>query len=600
MPRPPRSSIGSRPTTPRKTLPVHDDRTDPILQTIRKLAAAGEVRLLSDGELLGRFVARRDDAAFETLVHRHGLLVWRVCRRLLPDPHAAEDAFQAVFLVLVRKAASIGRPELLANWLYGVASRVAARAGRTAARQAARERAEADLSLVPDAAETRRDDLGPLVEEALRGLPAKYRTPILLCYLEGRTNEDAARQLQWPVGTLKVRLLRARAMLRTRLARQGVALSAGALAAALAPGPAPAAVLVETTLRGALRFARGGEAIAAPVLTLANGVLKTMWWTKPKLGAVALLAVSLLGAGLLAYRTAADEPAAARTNPATTARPERNLRMPTDIDRLQGTWNITSLESNGQAMGEAFVNGAKIIIQGDAFTTVSMGATYKGTFKVDPSRTPKTLDLTFTEGPEKGQTTPAIYELDGDTWKICLAVTAKNRPKQFATTPGSGHALETLCRETGKVKPAKAPAEPVAVDPPPAADEKTTDAVKQELARLAGEWAMASGEMEGQPLPEAMVKTGKRVVQGNQVTVTMGGQLLFKATITVDVTKSPKTIEFAMTEGFTKGKKQLGIYELDGDTFRSCFASPGKDRPTGFTTRAGDGQTLSLWKRARR
>jgi uncharacterized protein (TIGR03067 family) len=123
------------------------------------------------------------------------------------------------------------------------------------------------------------------------------------------------------------------------------------------------------------------------------------------------------------------------------------------------------------------------------------------------------------------------------------------------------------------------------------------DAVKAEMARLEGEWSMVSGEIDRQPLPEEMVKTAKRVAKDGETTVTIGGQLFMKANFTVDPTKKPKAIDYEFTGGPTKGKKQLGIYELDGDTAKFCFASPGQDRPADFTTKEGSGRTLSVWKR---
>ena len=129
----------------------------------------------------------------------------------------------------------------------------------------------------------------------------------------------------------------------------------------------------------------------------------------------------------------------------------------------------------------------------------------------------------------------------------------------------------------------------------PAKDEK--EAVKKELDKMQGEWSMVSGSADGTAMPEAMLKEMKRVCKGDETTTTMAGQVYFKAKITIDPSKKPKTIDYQMTEGFTKGKKQLGIYELDGDTFKSCFGKAGGDRPKEFTSKPGDGRTLSVWKR---
>jgi len=125
------------------------------------------------------------------------------------------------------------------------------------------------------------------------------------------------------------------------------------------------------------------------------------------------------------------------------------------------------------------------------------------------------------------------------------------------------------------------------------------EAVKKDMARLQGEWLMVSGSADGQAMPDDMRKQMKRVCKGDQTTTTMGDQVFLKAKITIDPSKNPKTIDYEMIEGFTKGKKQLGIYELDGDTFKSCFAGPGADRPTDFSSKPGDKRTVSVWKRAK-
>jgi len=124
-----------------------------------------------------------------------------------------------------------------------------------------------------------------------------------------------------------------------------------------------------------------------------------------------------------------------------------------------------------------------------------------------------------------------------------------------------------------------------------------SQAVKQDMAKLQGEWTMVSGSVDGEPAPEEMRKGFKRVCKGNQTTTTMSGEIFMQATITIDPSKKPKTIDYEMTAGFTKGKKQLGIYELDGDTFKACFGSAGAERPTDFSSKPGDGRTLSVWKR---
>lgn len=123
------------------------------------------------------------------------------------------------------------------------------------------------------------------------------------------------------------------------------------------------------------------------------------------------------------------------------------------------------------------------------------------------------------------------------------------------------------------------------------------EGAKKELTQLQGEWVMVSGSADGQPMPEEMLKRMKRVCKGDEITVMMGDQIFIKAKITLDPSSKPKTIDYQMLEGFTKGKKQLGIYELEGDKFKSCFAAPGAERPKDFTSQSGDQRTVSVWKR---
>jgi RNA polymerase sigma factor (sigma-70 family) len=268
--------------------------TAAVLPHLRRLLA-GPAASASDPQLLERFLAGHDATAFAALVRRHGPMVFGVCRRLLPNAHDAEDAFQATFLVLVRRAASLGRPERLGNWLYGVAYRTALKARGRAAR-----RHEQPLTDVPGpdtVAELVWRELRPALDEELHRLPEKYRTPVVLCYLEGVSKREAARRLGWPEGTLSTRLHRARELLRGRLARRGLALSAGVLAVALSRGTAPAAVPAALTSLTA-KVASLGTAVPAPVAALAEGVLRSMCWHKLKVALAALLAAGLLAAGL--------------------------------------------------------------------------------------------------------------------------------------------------------------------------------------------------------------------------------------------------------------------------------------------------------------
>ena len=202
------------------------------LRQLRALFAVGTATGLTDGELLDRYTARRAESAeaaaaaemaFAALVDRHGPMVWGVCRRVLGDTHEAEDAFQATFLVLVRKAGSVRVDGSLGRWLYGVAHRVALRARSEAERRGSRIDRVPPRSSDDPAGEVELSDLRDAMSEELDRLPAKYRCPIELCHLQGMTYDQAARQLDWPVATVKSRLTEGRLRLRQRLARRGLA-----------------------------------------------------------------------------------------------------------------------------------------------------------------------------------------------------------------------------------------------------------------------------------------------------------------------------------------------------------------------------------------
>jgi RNA polymerase sigma factor (sigma-70 family) len=278
---------------------------------LRRLAAPPAE---SDGDLLRRFATEYDEAAFARLVERHGPLVLGVCRRVLRDAEDSDDAFQATFFVLARKAASVRRSESLAGWLYRVAYRIALQARAERLRRHLRERQGHHMRR-PDQPAATWDDLRPVLDEELHALPDKYRLPVVLCYLEGRTLAQAAADLGWPRGTVAGRLARARDLLRQRLTRRGVALSAGLLAALLAEGAAPAAVpaaLVGMTATGAALFA-GGTACGSAPAALAEAALRAFAGTKARALAALLLGLALLaaGTGLLAGSMPGTEPPAA-------------------------------------------------------------------------------------------------------------------------------------------------------------------------------------------------------------------------------------------------------------------------------------------------
>jgi RNA polymerase sigma factor (sigma-70 family) len=252
----------------------------------------------TDRDLLGRFVADRDGAAFEALVRRHGPMVLGVCRRVLGNAADADDAFQATFLVLVRKAASLANPDLVAPWLHAVAVRTAAEARARAAKRRRRE-SEVPPVAVTDTPSGEGADLRPLLDEELAHVPEKYRAPLVLCYLEGKTHHEAARALGVRPGSMSWRLARGRELLRRRLVKRGIVLSAVAVAGALTADTAPAALpasLLDATVRAGLLFAAGGPG-TTPAVTLAEGVLRAMTASRFRVATAVLVAVLILGTG---------------------------------------------------------------------------------------------------------------------------------------------------------------------------------------------------------------------------------------------------------------------------------------------------------------
>jgi RNA polymerase sigma factor (sigma-70 family) len=280
-----------------------------FLRRVRSVVLTREGCGLTDAQLLECFTERRDPAAFEALVRRHGPMVLGVCRRVLGASHDVEDAFQATFLVLVRKAGSIVLRETVGGWLYGVAYRTALEARTKRRRRRAREKqveAMPHPTVQPD--DTWRE-LKPLLDKELARLPEKFRVPVVLCDLEGLPRRQVARQLGVPEGTLSSRLHTGRRTLAQRLSRYGFCLSAGALATALtrrASASVPAPLLVST-----VKVASGQAVAATAAVSLSKEVLKTMFLAKLKLAMGAMMVVAALGAGGVAYQVSGPRPAQA-------------------------------------------------------------------------------------------------------------------------------------------------------------------------------------------------------------------------------------------------------------------------------------------------
>jgi RNA polymerase sigma factor (sigma-70 family) len=425
-----------------------------VVGQVDRLFGQGTVTGLDEGQLLERFVTRRDEAAFEALVSRHGPMVQGLCRRILRDRHDAEDAFQATFLLLARKAGAIRSRDLVGPWLYRVAHRVAVKASQEATRRKARERPD------PDAAEHAPDpsgppaepDLAPAIHAELAQLPETYRAPVVLCDLQGLSHEEAAARLRWPVGTVKGRLSRARDRLRDRLARRGIAAPAALVAAVLA-GEAKAAVpvpLLDSTVKAAVAAAAGRLAVglaSSPAALLAGGVARAMMLKKVQSAATAaLLAAGVLAAtgfGLAAARPGdGDAPgqAARRSDP-----------IADDLNRMQGVWWRVASEAGGEdAMKGRDRNdpGLLLTIDGNIFNFSGRDHVVQ----LDPSRSPKEITL-VSMVEDRPEAFHGLYKLEGDRLTFCLAL-GGGRPDDFATKENDGRRLDTYERVEAASEPA--------------------------------------------------------------------------------------------------------------------------------------------------
>jgi RNA polymerase sigma factor (sigma-70 family) len=308
---------------------MSNGRTEPILQHIHKLAESQTTARLPDRELLRRFARQHDEDAFAVLVRRHGSMVWHVCVRVLGNGPDAEDAFQAAFLILLGKAPSQHWHDSVGSWLYLVTYRAAIRARVAAARRDRHKGRAAVRSPAAPSDELAGRELEEVLDQELARLPEKYRAPLVLCCLEGTSRAEAARQLGWPLGTLKSRLERGRELLRRRLALRGVAPTAALAVTAVGHGLSRAALpalLVSRTVRVALLTAALGMAGSVPcqVAALSRGALRTMSLTKLKFVAAALLALAVLGTGItaLAYQPLAATVAPSREEAQFTLAPD--------------------------------------------------------------------------------------------------------------------------------------------------------------------------------------------------------------------------------------------------------------------------------------
>jgi RNA polymerase sigma factor (sigma-70 family) len=325
-------------------------RKESVLGPLRMLFNVGAIRDMTDGQLLERFASGGEAAelAFAALVERHGPLVLHTCRSILRDDHEAEDAFQATFLVLVRKAGSLWVRDSLGPWLHQVACRAARRARTEAARQADHVRRTAETTARRDHERAEDgEEFAAAIHEEIERMPERYRVPVLLCDLEGRTHEQAARHLGCPVGTIKSRLARGRLRLRDRLTRRGLVVPAGVVAAGLLPPTAravPPASWVDSTIRAAMQIVAGrptAAVVSATVLSVVKNVSRELFMSSLKGVVAVVVTLGALAAGTagLAWTAGGQK---APSDPAAPPQAAAEVKKPKGLDTadIRGSWEV--------------------------------------------------------------------------------------------------------------------------------------------------------------------------------------------------------------------------------------------------------------------
>jgi len=568
-----------------------------VLRRIGRLAGLQGVLKLTDAQLLERFAAGRDEPAFAALMVRHGPMVLGVCRRLLRDADQAEDAFQASFLVLARKAGAIQSRPLLSAWLYGVAYKVAARLRGRAWRRQARETQGADLASVAAAIDPDPSDLPPLLHEEVQRLPEKYRNPIVLCYLEGKTHEEAALLLRWPLGTVKTRLTRARGMLRSRLTRRGVTASEGMMTTALAANPATArAGLMDATIRAATRFAVGEGGVdklaSARAIALSQGVLRTMILTKVKIVGALVLTVTMLGgggAGWLAFRAPAAEPGIP------VAKADDKSRD--DKDAIQGTWRVTGVTIGGkEAPNNAEFRERKSAtwtITADKITiSIPKQGEHKMSYKLGLPEFINHLEFTPLDGPanEKGKTRHAIYSLDGDVLKIRMPAGPDGDEWRQEGSKSSGDEADQRLQFTLKRGTANN-------------DKPKEDKPEADQEAIQGVWRLTGIEVNdekalGVPTAVRIMNEEQWVFTADKITVQKFGETEGTDSYRLHPSKKPKEIDRR------SGRSDVvpGVYSLEGDVLKLCAPMTSKDgtrgpRPTEVAVGEGGKNIVLTFKR---
>jgi RNA polymerase sigma factor (sigma-70 family) len=573
---------------------------------LRRLARGMDAEMLgqeSDRHLVERALGQRDAAALQAIVHRHGAMVYRVCLRVLQDTQDTEDAFQATFLVLAQKLRTVRKHASLASWLHGVAYRVSV---KTKIQAAARHRHESRASLsdtMPPEDITLKESVSVLDAE-LSLLPDKWRLPLVLCYLEGRTQDEAAKRLMWSKSTLRSRLEEARDALARRLTARGITLPAALSAVLLSECIAsamPAPGLVARAVEAAADIAAGktlATTTSATIAALTEGVLKTTFMTKPKTVTLVAIVVVTTAIGAFSIPALQATPTHKPQEPdrsASSQEPGATEAKATDKndDRLDGRrWVGVSAEVDGvtcRRSGQPGVpppsywelkDGGCVKAQKERDQKYPNEVTFRFKYKLDAAAQPKAIDLIPEEGPARGKTLRGIYSLDSDELKICYVSPntpepeKKPRPGELAAKKDSGYVL----------------------------------LVFRDLDGIGHHWKGIAAEVDGAWVPPPPLWGFHRAGGGIGIRDEYRphespNEVVFVFKHKLDRATTPKSIDLIPQEGPAKGKTLRGIYSLEGDQLKICYVSPSipepekKARPSEFAAKKGSGNVLLVFRR---
>lgn len=566
-----------------------DQSLNNVVARLQQLASLNGGDSVPDRELLERYTSQRDSAAVELLIWRYGSMVLATCRRMLGNGPDAEDAFQATFLVLVRKAHAV-RGQSVAAWLHRVACNTCLRLRKRQALQSRSEAAAARPDRIGSTPEP--IDWQPILDDEIARLPQRFRSAFLLCHFEGKTNDEAARLLGVPKGTLLSRLARARQRLKHRLIQRGLAPAACAAAFDAASEPASAA-LVNSTLQ---MIGSNSSATPGAIAGLAEGVIREMNWIKIKLVACVFAAVAVIGAGGILLRQPGAQ--AGPEPPAKAA--EKPKRQVTDLDLMQGSWLITSLIARGREQEESGV--ARLVIKGDVAGFIKRPGKTPDEFKLklDSSAEPPAIDFI-----ESGKPMHGIYELDGDNLKICYFDRGTTRPKSFdVTKEGRQAVLMILKREQPERKPQRDPNKPEAKTNGQGPldlllPKKTLPMVAKDEYEMHGAWSVVEIVADGQQRDPGDM----RIQFGPFQTMTVQDLSLDKYPKPLSFKLHPDSGAIELRAG---GKTQFGIYrlanngELSGTNVNHlniCVNEKSDKPPKEFTAAKGSGNILFQLRR---